>query len=82
MKGVWTLEVILAINLKCAGLKLIALWDLKEHHIIIIIIKNHKGKISIEFQESVNLEKSSFKKTAKQEKSVKVGVRNEHQIWS
>ena len=27
---------------------------LKEHHIIIIIIKNHKGKISIEFSKSVN----------------------------
>ena len=36
---------------KCAGLKLIASWDLKEHHIIIIIIKNHQGKISIEFSE-------------------------------
>ena len=41
---------------KCAELKLIACWDLKEHHIIIIIIKNHKEKISIEFPESSNLE--------------------------
>ena len=32
---------------KCAGVKLISCWDLKEHHII--IIKNQKGKISIEF---------------------------------
>ena len=46
--------------LKCAGLKLIACWDLEEHHIIIIIIKNQKGKISIEFPESVNLDKSYF----------------------
>ena len=29
---------------------------------MIIIIKNHKGKISIEFPESVNLEKSYFTK--------------------
>ena len=29
--------------------KLISCWDLKEHHIIIIIIKTQKGKISIEF---------------------------------
>ena len=34
---------------KCAGVKLISCWDLKDHHIIIIIIKNQKGKISIEF---------------------------------
>ena len=34
---------------KCAGVKLISCRDLKEHHIIIIIIKNQKGKISIEF---------------------------------
>ena len=34
---------------KCAGVKLISCWNLKEHHIIIIIIKNQKGKISIEF---------------------------------
>ena len=34
---------------KCAGVKLMSCWDLKEHHIIIIIIKNQKGKISIEF---------------------------------
>ena len=33
---------------KCAGVKLISCWDLKEHHIIIIIIKNLKGKLSIE----------------------------------
>ena len=39
-------------------LKLIACWDLKEHPIIIIIIKNHKGKISIEFSESANSEKN------------------------
>ena len=41
-------------------LKLIGCWDLKEHPIKIIIIKNHKGKISIEFPESANLEKSYF----------------------
>ena len=35
-------------------------WDLKEHPFIIIIIKNHKGKISVEFPESVNLEKLYF----------------------
>ena len=34
---------------KRAGVKLMSCWDLKEHHIIIIIIKNQKGKISIEF---------------------------------
>ena len=34
---------------KCAGVKLMSCWDLKEHHIIIIINKNQKGKISIEF---------------------------------
>ena len=34
---------------KCAGVKLMSCWDLKEQHIIIIIIKNQKGKISIEF---------------------------------
>ena len=34
---------------KCAGVKLISCWDLKEHRIIIIIIKNQKKKISIEF---------------------------------
>ena len=34
---------------KCAGVKLMSCWDLKEHHIIIIIIKNQKGKISIDF---------------------------------
>ena len=28
---------------------LISCWDLKEHDIIIIIIKNQKGKFSIEF---------------------------------
>ena len=44
----------------CAGLKLISCWDLKEHHIVIIIIKNHKEKILIEFPESVNLEVSYF----------------------
>ena len=38
----------------------IVCWDLKEHHIIIIIIKNHKGKISIEFLASANSEKSYF----------------------
>ena len=31
------------------SVKLISCWDLKEHDIIIIIIKNQKGKISIEF---------------------------------
>ena len=41
-------------------LKLIACWDLKEHPIKIIIIKDHKAKISIEFPESANLEKSYF----------------------
>ena len=34
---------------KCAGVKLMSFRDLKEHHIIIIINKNQKGKISIEF---------------------------------
>ena len=34
---------------ECAGVKLMSCWDLKEHHIIIIINKNRKGKISIEF---------------------------------
>ena len=34
---------------KCTGVKLMSCWDLKEHHIIIIINKNQKGKISIEF---------------------------------
>ena len=34
---------------KCAWVKLISCWGLKEHHIIIIIIKNQEGKISIEF---------------------------------
>ena len=34
---------------KCAGVKLILCRDLKEHHIIIIIIQSQKGKISIEF---------------------------------
>ena len=34
---------------KCAGVKLMLWWDLKEHHIIIIINKNQKGKVSIEF---------------------------------
>ena len=29
---------------KCAGVKLISCWDLKERHIIIIIIKVRKGK--------------------------------------
>ena len=33
---------------KCAGVKLMSCWDLKEHHLIIIINKNQKGKISIE----------------------------------
>ena len=31
---------------------------------MIIIIKNHKGKISIEFPESVNIEKSYFTKNS------------------
>ena len=43
---------------KCAGLKLIVCWDLKEHHIMIVIIKNHEGKISVEFPASADLEKS------------------------
>ena len=34
---------------KCAGVTLMSCWDLKEHHIIIIISKNQKGKISTEF---------------------------------
>ena len=34
---------------KCAGVKLMSCRDLKEHHIMIIINKNQKGKISIEF---------------------------------
>ena len=34
---------------KCAGVKLMSCWDLKEHHIVIIINKSQKGKISIEF---------------------------------
>ena len=42
--------------LKCAGLKLIACWNLNEHHIIIIIIKNITRKISIEFPGSVSFE--------------------------
>ena len=33
----------------CAGVTLMSCWDLKEHHIIIIINKNQKGKISTEF---------------------------------
>ena len=45
---------------KWTGLKLIVCWDFKEHHIIIIIIKNHNGKISIEFPGSVSLKKSCF----------------------
>ena len=40
---------------KCAGVKLISCWDLKEHYIIIIIIKNQKGKISIEFPQSLSV---------------------------
>ena len=34
---------------KCAGVALMSCWDLKEHHITIIINKNQKGKISTEF---------------------------------
>ena len=34
--------------------------DLEVHPVIIMIVKNHKGKISIEFPESANLEKSYF----------------------
>ena len=34
---------------KCVGMTLMSCWDLKEHHIIIIINKNQKGKISTEF---------------------------------
>ena len=37
---------------KCAGVKLMSCWDLKEHHIIIIINKNQKGKISIDCSDS------------------------------
>ena len=33
---------------KCAGVKLMSCWDLKEHHII-TIINNQKRKVSIEF---------------------------------
>ena len=33
---------------KCAGVTLMLCWDLKEHHIVIIVNKNQKG-ISIEF---------------------------------
>ena len=36
---------------KCAGVTLMLCWDLKEHHIIIIINKNQKGKISTEFSQ-------------------------------
>ena len=36
-------------------MKLISCWDLKEHHIIIIIIKNQKGKISIEFPQYLSV---------------------------
>ena len=50
----------LIIYLNALGLKLVVCWDLKEPHIMIIIIKNHKGKISIEFPVSVNSEKSYF----------------------
>ena len=42
--------------LKCTGVKLVSCWDLKEHHVIIIIIKSQKGKISIEFPQSSNSE--------------------------
>ena len=34
---------------KGAGVTLMSCWDLKEYHIIIIINKNQKQKISIEF---------------------------------
>ena len=34
---------------KCAGVKLMSCWDLKEYHIIIISKNNQKGKISSEF---------------------------------
>ena len=34
---------------ECAGVKLMSCWNLKEHHIIIIINTNQKWKISIEF---------------------------------
>ena len=36
---------------KCDRVTLMSCWDLKEHHIIIIINKNEKGKISTEFQQ-------------------------------
>ena len=55
--------------LKCAGLKLITIWDLKGNHMI-IIIKNHKGKSSVEFPESVNLEKSYFTKHSLQSEAI------------
>ena len=32
---------------KCAGVALMLCWDLKEHHIIIIINKNQKGKFQL-----------------------------------
>ena len=35
---------------KCAGVKLMSCWDLKEHHIIFIINKNQKGKNFIRIQ--------------------------------
>ena len=44
-----SLEQQFAYLFKCAGVKVISCWDLKEHRIIIITIKNQKGKISIEF---------------------------------
>ena len=34
---------------ECAGVKLMSCWDLKEHHIIIIINKNQNRKNSTEF---------------------------------
>ena len=54
----------MTIHLNALGCKLIVCWDLKEHHIMIIIITNHKGKISIGFSVSANLETSYFKTTA------------------
>ena len=43
---------------------------MKEHHVMIITIKNHKGKISIEFPESVKLEKSYFTKHLLQSEAI------------
>ena len=45
-----SLEQLLDYLFKCAGVMLMSCWDLKvHHHIIIIINKNQKEKISTEF---------------------------------